>query len=254
MSGYIEITSPDVYFIADAHFCNPRHPSETPRRRLFTRFLETIPDNATIFLLGDIFDFYFEYGTVVSKRYFDVFYALHDCSRRGVSVHFLGGNHDSWFDSFLRDDLGLTLHGDEVLVACQGRKICCTHGDLLLPDDRGYKTIRTIIRNPIMIKAARLILHPDLMDAIAVGLSNRSKRKDRTNQSTVANRMAESANASFFSRSNDIFIMGHVHYPIHRVKGGKEFMIVGDWIKNHTYGRLRGGKLSLETFTVAEPG
>ena len=99
MNAYLQISSPDVLFVADTHFRNRSVDGESERRRCFYDLLAGLPDYAEVFLLGDIFDFYFEYGSVVTKRYFDVFQAFYDCSQRGVKLHFLGGNHDYWVDA-----------------------------------------------------------------------------------------------------------------------------------------------------------
>jgi UDP-2,3-diacylglucosamine hydrolase len=251
INGYTRISSGDVLFLADSHFRDRRRSGEAERRLRFIEFLSSVPSGAAVFLLGDIFDFYFEYASVVPKRYFDVLNALYDCARRGAEVHFLGGNHDYWFGSFLRDEIGLVPHRDDVFVECQGRKIWCTHGDLFLTGDANYKTIRSIIRNRFVIAAAKG-LHPDLMDAIACRVSQGSKNRNRRSVEDVARELASRAAENFFSKGNDMIVMGHIHYPLHEVKDGKDLVIVGDWITQFTYARLKDGKVSLETFTPGE--
>jgi len=201
-----------------------------------------------VFLLGDVFDFYFEYRSVVPKRYFDVLHAMYECTRRGAQIHFLGGNHDYWFGSFLREDIGLIPHGDDVFFRCQGRKIWCTHGDLFMPGDAGYSVLRSILRNRLVIAAAK-ILHPDLMDALASRVSDGSKRRNRRSVEDMAHRLAARPPEDFFCRANDVFVTGHIHYPLHQVIQGKDLVIVGDWITQFTFARLRDGRISIETFT-----
>lgn len=248
MDTYLKISSPDVRFLADTHFRDRLLAGEDERRRAFRSFLDGLPSESALFLLGDIFDFFFEYATVVSKRYFDIFTALYNATQRGVEIHFLGGNHDYWVRDFLSEELGITLHGDEVLIDCQGRKVLCTHGDMFMPGDDNYKMIRSVIRNRFVVRAAK-ILHPDLMDAIAGGVSQTTRRRNHTNHlEDMAKRLADAARSRCFAKENDIFIMGHVHYPLHRIDNGREFMIVGDWIKDFTYARIKDGKLSLEKF------
>lgn len=247
MQSYVEISSPEIYFVADSHFRIPKSPEETDRRAIFFRFLETIPSDSALLLLGDIFDFYFEYATVVSNRYFDVFHALHNCYKRGVELHFLGGNHDYWIGDFLKDEVGIRVHPDDFLIHSQGRNIRCTHGDLLMPNDRGYRTIRAILRNPFLIGLARL-LHPDLLAVIGNRVSKESRKKKRHTPEEMASQLADIAGERFFEWDNDVFVMGHIHYPLHRSHDGRDFVILGDWIENFTYGRLRKGKMSLEKF------
>jgi len=248
MLQYLELKSPRIYFLADAHFLDPRNAAESQRRARFRAFLEEVPDDAAVFLLGDIFDFFFEYRRVITKRYFDLFHSIYEAGRRGVDIHLLGGNHDCWFEDFLNDDLGVTLHGDRILIRSQGRNIYCSHGDLFIPNDQNYRLIRSIIRNPLIVKVTRFLLHPDWMDVLAVSVSNHSKGRDRSRQPEIANHLADIAGESFFKWDNDVFIMGHVHSPLHRIHEGRDFMIVGDWIESFTYGLLQGGKLSLEKF------
>jgi len=247
MREYAAISASEVLFLADSHFRDRRAPGESDRRRRFIEFLSAVPAGTAVFLLGDIFDFYFEYASVVPKRHTDILHALHSCSKRGVEVHFLGGNHDYWFGDFLREEIGLLPHRDDVFIACQGRKIWCTHGDLFLTGDKSYRTIRSVIRNRAVIAAAKII-HPDLMDAIAARVSHESKRRNRRSVADVARELASRPDATFFSMGNDMIVMGHIHYPLHEVKNGKDLVIVGDWITQFTYARLVGGRVSLETF------
>jgi UDP-2,3-diacylglucosamine hydrolase len=253
MNTYTEISSPEVYFLADSHFRDRRRDGEAERRRSFIDFLSTVPSGAAVFLLGDVFDFYFEYRSVVPKRYFDVLHALHDCARRGVAIHLIGGNHDYWFGSYLRDDVGLIPHREDALVQCQGRKIWCTHGDLFMPGDTGYRAIRAILRNRLVIAAAK-ILHPDLLDAIASRVSDGSKSRNRRSVEEMARKLASCPAENFFCRGNDIFVIGHIHYPLHQVIQGKDLVIVGDWITQFTFARLRDGRISIETFKRGATG
>jgi len=248
MTNFTEIEDMDIWFVADTHFQTLQNTGEAERRDRFIRFLDQLPASCTLFLLGDIFDFYFEYRTVVTKRYFDLYFALRRCRERNISLHFLGGNHDYWTGDFLTNNLDITMHYDEILFAAQGRKLVCVHGDLIIPRDYGYKFLKTIIRNRFVIGAAKWI-HPDIMDSIARGVSVGSRKMSSASQKKRAASMADEAHTGFFSRGNDIFIMGHVHSPVHDVRDGREFMIVGDWVANFTYGRLKNGELTQGKFT-----
>lgn len=248
MTDFIEIQDSETRFVADAHFRSRKISGEAERRDRFIRFLDSLPGDSSLFLMGDIFDFYFEYKSVVPKRFADLFNAFFDCRKRGITLHYLGGNHDYWVGDFLADDLGMHVHQKEILVSCQGRKIVCAHGDLVMPRDTSYKILKTIIRNRVVIGAAKWI-HPDIMDAIAQGVSAGSRRISTASQQKQAAQMADLAHREFFSRGNDVFIMGHVHFPLLDTRDGHEFLLLGDWIQNFTYGRLFEGRLSLQQFT-----
>jgi len=245
---FISITADEVFFVADTHFRNRHDPAEAARRDAFSRFLDSVPDRGVLMLLGDILDFYFEYRSVVSNRYQDVFCALSRLRDRGVEMHFLGGNHDFWVGDFFPRELGIEMHTDEILIDAQGRRIVCAHGDLVMPRDIGYKIMKNVIRNRFVIGVSRWI-HPDIMDAIATGVSKGSRTLKTGVRENRARSVVEHGKSRFFSRGNDAFIMGHVHYRLHETHGGNEFLILGDWIDAFNYARLSGGKLSLETFT-----
>lgn len=249
MATFSEISNPDLYFIADTHFRGPEGPGEFERRQRFLRFLASVPDDAAVFLLGDIFDFYFEYRSVVARRFLDIFAGLAACRDRGVALHFIGGNHDYWVGRFFTDDLGIRVHEVEILIAAQGRHLVCSHGDLVIPHDYGYKILKSIIRNPLVIGVSKWI-HPDLMNRIAVGVSTGSRKMRSAPQEPRARAIAAHALENFYARGNDAYIMGHIHHPLHEQREGREFMLVGDWFESFTYGKLSGGKLSLERFTA----
>jgi UDP-2,3-diacylglucosamine hydrolase len=249
MDLFTPISADEVFFLADFHFRDARRPGEALRRRRFRDFLSAVPGGSAVFLLGDIFDFYFEYASVVSKRFFDVLRALSECAGRGIDIHFLAGNHDYWFGNFLRDDVGIVPHGDDVFFECQGRRVWCTHGDLFMPGDRSYRAIRAILRNRWVIAATKL-LHPDLLTAIADRVSDGSKKRDRGSVEHMARRVAARPAEELFSRGNDALVMGHIHYPLHEVKNGKDLVIVGDWVNQFSFARLRDGKIALATFSL----
>lgn len=254
MSAYIPIQAEEVYFLADFHFKDSRLPDEIRRRRRFHDFMSAVPGGAAVFLLGDVFDFYFEYASVIPRAHYDVLRVLSASVLRGVDVHFIAGNHDAWYGRFLRDDVGVTPHAEDAFIESQGRRLWCTHGDLFMPGDRSYKAIRSIIRNRFVVATARALLHPDLMTAIARRVSEGSKKRNRRSVEAMARRLAARPEADFFGRGNDAVVMGHIHFPLHQVMDGKDLVIVGDWITQFTFARLRGGKITLEDFKRGETG
>ncbi|HEX5132065.1 MAG TPA: UDP-2,3-diacylglucosamine diphosphatase [Candidatus Krumholzibacteria bacterium] len=244
--NFIPITASDIRVVADTHFRDPGLPGEDARRERFLKFVDSLAPGTCLVLLGDIFDFYFEYRSVVSRRYLDIYEALDRCQARNIDVHFLGGNHDHWVGEFFSRDLGVTIHQTEIPIAAQGRKLILAHGDLVMPRDYGYKVLKAVIRNRAVVGASRWI-HPDLLDAIARGVAHGSREYFSVPQDKRARAVLEHAWGNYFRRGNDAFVMGHVHYPMHETRDGREFMILGDWLQHFTYGRLSGGRLRLET-------
>lgn len=245
-ADFLPVAATDIRVVADTHFRDLAVPGEKERRARFTRFLASLPPGTFLVLLGDIFDFYFEYRSVVTRRYLDLYEALDACRRSGVGLHFLGGNHDHWVGDFFTRDLGITVHQTEIRIAAQGRRVVFAHGDLVMPRDYGYKVLKSVIRNRGVIAASRCI-HPDLLDAVARGVAHGSRQYFNVPQEKRARAVEAHAWDHFFLRGNDAFVMGHVHYPMHETRDGREFMIVGDWLEHFTYGRLSGGRLRLET-------
>ena len=247
-SGTFEpVRAEDVRIAADTHFRDRTMPGEAERRERFIRFLDATPKGTLLVLLGDIFDFYFEYRSVVPRRFLDVFAALARTTARGVDTRFLGGNHDYWVGDFFRAELGVRVHQKEIRIEAQGRKLVLAHGDLVMPGDYGYKVLKSVIRNPAVIAASRWI-HPDLLDALAGGVAHGSRALFNIAQEKRARTVADHAWGHFFERGNDAFVMGHVHFPMHETRNGKEFLIVGDWIEHYTFVRMTAGRLRIESF------
>jgi UDP-2,3-diacylglucosamine hydrolase len=237
-----------ITFVSDTHFKDRRTDDENRRRASFLEFLDRIPEGGALFLLGDIFDFYFEFRSSVYKNYFDIFDGIYRVGRRGVEIHFIGGNHDSWTGSFISSELGAEVHREEALFEAQGRRLLCAHGDLHLPGDFGYKALKSVIRNPFVVQVAGLV-HPDLLAALARGVSKGSKKVTRVIQRPLAEKLSRIAFDTYFGSENDVFIMGHVHFPIHVEKDGKDFVILGDWLEHYSYAVLEGGRIEIKKFT-----
>jgi UDP-2,3-diacylglucosamine hydrolase len=241
------VSSDDIRIAADTHFRSRAIPGESERRERFIRFLDATPAGTYLVLLGDIFDFYFEYRSVVPRQFLDLFAALARTSGRGVDMHFVGGNHDYWVGDFFARELGIRVHQREICIEAQGRKLVFAHGDLVMPRDYGYKALKSVLRNPGVIAVSRWI-HPDLLDTIAGGVAQGSRALFHIEQEKRARAVAAHAWAHFFNRGNDAFVMGHVHFPMHETREGKEFLIVGDWIEHYTFVRMTGGRLRIESF------
>ncbi len=241
------IASGDLTIVGDTHFRDRGLPGEAERRERFIRFLDATPKGVVLVLLGDIFDFYFEYRSVVPRRFLDIFGAIARATGRGVDTRFLGGNHDYWVGDFFTRELGVRVHRKEIRIEAQGRKLVLAHGDLVMPRDYGYKVLKDVIRNPVVIEMSRWI-HPDILDAVASGVAHGSRALFHIAQEKRARAVAAHAWDRFFVRGNDAFVMGHVHFPMHETREGKEFLIVGDWIEHFTFVRMTHGRLRIETF------
>jgi UDP-2,3-diacylglucosamine hydrolase len=235
-------------FVSDTHFkYRDRSPEEKTKKATFLDFLAGLEGASRLYLVGDIFDFWFEYQSVVPRYYRDVLDALTSLKRGGTDIFLSGGNHDFWYGSFLSETLGFTVLPTLAVHDIQGRRIAITHGDDLIPRDFGYKALKALIRSRGVIALARAV-HPDLLFAFAERFSKASKEITEGRTERSAKTILEMAPRSCFRWGNDAFVMGHIHYPVLERFGDKVFVILGDWEKHFTYGKLSGGALTLERY------
>ena len=228
-----------VYVASDAHLgAAPPEMEEA-----FHRWLEYAGERAgLIFLNGDLFDFWFEWGSVVPSGHTRVLGALARIVDAGVPIHLMGGNHDWWGGRYLRDEIGLTLHKDEIRISLAGHRCLVAHGDGLGGGDLGYRILKQVLRSRVARGAFRWI-HPDLASAIARKVS----RTDVESGVEVAKPRAESLERWARERlmddeEIDAVILGHCHLPGHvEIAPGRFYLNAGDWLTHATYIVLEEG-------------
>lgn len=235
--------SPTVHFASDAHFGAGSAESQAERVRRFTRWIATLEDDAILYLVGDVFDFWVDYPTYMPKRHLEVLYALRRAQDHGVQIHFVGGNHDIWADTFFRDALGVPTLASGAVVEHQGIRLRLHHGDGLLSGDQAYKVFRTVVRNPLFVGTAKCF-HPELVHRFADWLSRHSRARDRSTRTEILERIAAYA-ATHDHSDVDHLIIGHIHTPHQQQFGRWRFTCLGDWIVHFTAARLREGELEL---------
>lgn len=232
-----------VYFISDAHLGAPvGHPE---RERWLVRLLETLPGRiGGLLVVGDLFDFWFEYRHAIPKGHFGVSRALAEIARTGIPCHYFGGNHDFWAGTYLGEEIGLTVAQEPQSFLIQGRSVFVAHGDGLGRGDNGYKALKAVLRNRLCIAFYRSI-HPDLGIPFAYRFSTWSRGHTQPRDVLLPKLVRDIARPRL-AAGHDAVVMGHVHEPAHFVmEGGKEFLVIGDWIENFTYLVLDGGRFSL---------
>ena len=237
-----------VYFVSDTHFkYHNINEAEKRKKQRFFKFLSEIEGAERLYLVGDIFDFWFEYRHVIPGSYWEILYRLQLLRESGTDIYITGGNHDFWLGSFISEVMKFHILPQFSIQNLQGRRIAVTHGDMILPGDRGYKILKRIIRNKIVIGIARMV-HPDLLFAFARIFSSTSK--DFTGRKTDywAERVTGIARDNFFEWDNDAFIMGHVHKPVLRRFGENVFCILGDWEENCSYLKIEEGEFSAGSY------
>jgi UDP-2,3-diacylglucosamine hydrolase len=234
-----------VYFISDAHLGADSEALEAPRRRLLLDFLAHLPGRASaLYIVGDLFDFWFEYGAAIPRRHFETLAALRRVRDAGIPVHYLNGNHDFWLGPFLDRELGLVTHMGPVTLETQGRRLWIHHGDGLVGGDLGYRMLKKVIRHPVSVGLYRLI-HPDLGIPLAHHVS-RWSRHSRPDRPPDVDRLWREIALPRFADGFDGVLVGHFHQVVERREAGREFLVLGDWMEFFTYARLEAGSLAIE--------
>jgi UDP-2,3-diacylglucosamine hydrolase len=224
-----------AYVVSDIHL------GAVPERTeaAFRRFLRQVEAEASELLInGDLFDFWFEYRTVIHSRHYRVLAALADVVEAGVRVRFMGGNHDAWGGSFLSEQVGIELLPDRAEIELGGRRTLAVHGDGVGRGDHGYKLLKKVIRSPLATRAFR-VLHPDLGSRLA-GVASTTEGKHGNLEGVHPARAAELlrwATAEIEQRPElELILAGHVHTPIVKeCAPGRFYVNTGDWINHFTY-------------------
>lgn len=231
-----------VYLASDAHL----GAAPPDMEREFLRWLEYAGERASlIFLNGDLFDFWFEWGTVVPRGHTRVLGILARIVDSGVPVHLMGGNHDWWGGRYLTDEIGLVFHQDPVTMELAGHRVLIAHGDGLGSGDLGYRMLRSVLRNR-MARAAFRWLHPDIATRIARWVSRTDPA--HSGEGEGARRRAGALEAWARDRliedeSLDLVVLGHCHRPARvEIGPGRFYLNAGDWLRSATYTVLEEGR------------
>lgn len=236
-----------AYFLSDAHLGTDSRAQEAPREARLHDFLASLHGPGTdLYIVGDLFDFWFEYRTAIPRRHFATLAALRRLKDSGASITYLNGNHDFWLGPFLRDELGLRTHGDALALELQGHRIWIHHGDGLVGGDLGYRMLKGVLRHPVSI-ALYGWLHPDLGIPLAHWVS-RWSRHSRPDRPLAGDRLWREIAMPRFEAGFDTVMVGHFHHAWERREGGRAFFMLGDWMESFTYVVLRDGVFSLETW------
>ena len=247
--------SPDkkIYFLSDFHLGTPNPTESLLREKKIVAFLDKIKKTASaIFIVGDMFDFWYEYRHVVPKGYVRIFGKLAELTDLGISIHFFVGNHDMWMSGYFEKELNIPVYFEPKRFEWNGKKFFIGHGDGLGPGDYGYKFLKTIFRNSICQWLFGL-----LPPAMAIGTANYFSRKSRknTNEDELQFLGEDKEWLVIFSREVlakehvDYFIFGHRHVPIdYKLNDKSSYINLGDWITNFTYAEFDGNAVTLETW------
>ena len=226
-----------TYFVSDVHLgLDVQDPAGREAR--FVRFLRSIPADRTeaLYLLGDVWDFWYEYRDVVPKGYVRVFAALTDLMDAGVRVYFFRGNHDIWTYSYF-ESLGMIRLEQPYTVEIAGKVFCLGHGDGLGPGMHGYKLMRATFRNPLL-QFLFSLLHPWVAFRLGNGWSRRSRLAKRTEYvfRGPEEPLYQWCTAFSENRPTDYFVFGHYHSQADlTLPSGARLLLLGDWMTESPY-------------------
>jgi UDP-2,3-diacylglucosamine hydrolase len=244
-----------IYFLSDFHLGAPDYATSLEKEKKIVHFLTSIQNNAAaIFIVGDMFDFWFEYRNVVPKGYVRLFGKLAELTDAGIPVHFFVGNHDMWMRDYFQTELGIPVYFEPKAFTWNGKKFLIGHGDGLGPGDHGYKMMKRVFRNRFC-QWLFGILHP----SIGIGMANYFSRSSRKKTGSSDDHFLGENNEWLIIYSREVlakehydyFIFGHRHLPIdHQLNETSRYINLGDWIKFFTYAVFDGKTVELKTWPV----
>ncbi len=242
-----------VYFASDFHLGVPDDHTSRLRERKIVRWLDAVaPTAGAIFLVGDIFDFWFEYRHTIPKGFIRLQGKLAQLSDAGIPVVFFTGNHDMWMFGYFTEELNVHIHRAPQQFMIAGKKFLIGHGDGLGPGDRRYKALKKLFRSSVaQWLFARL--HPNLGMGIAHTWSRNSRLAN--NKKGEDKFLGEDEWLWTYCREvesrehHDYYIFGHRHLPLDLPVGESgRYINLGEWVNHYTYGQFDGAELTLKTF------
>jgi UDP-2,3-diacylglucosamine hydrolase len=245
--------SKKIYFLSDFHLGAPDAASSLIREKRIIRFLDEIKTDADeIFILGDLFDFWYEYKKVVPKGYIRILGKLAELTDSGIPIYFFVGNHDMWMKDYFQKELNIPVYFEPKEFEYSGKKFLIGHGDGLGPGDKGYKFIKKIFRNN-----ACQWFFGILPPYIGMGIAGYFSRKSRaqTGQTDEVFLGEENEWLVLYSKDTlqkkhyDYFVFGHRHLPLDiKLKETSRYLNLGDWIKYNSYAVFDGNTMTLNYY------
>lgn len=242
-----------IYFASDFHLGVPDYETSLLREKRIVKWLDEIKqDAAEIYLMGDVFDFWFEYKSVAPKGFVRLLGKLAEISDSGTPIHLFTGNHDMWMFDYLPKELGISIHRDTLVKEFNGKRFFMGHGDGLGKGDHGYKLIKKIFSNSFcQWLFARF--HPNF----GMGLANFWSKKSRISNGTKDETFSGNEKEWLFAFSTellkkehfDFFVFGHRHLPLDiKLNKKSRYLNLGEWVNYCSYAVFDGEDMELKYF------
>lgn len=242
-----------IYFASDFHLGVPDNKSSREREARIVRWLDEIKtDAAEIYLLGDVFDFWFEYKHSIPKGFVRLQGKIAEITDAGIPIHWFTGNHDMWIFNYLPDELGVSLYRNPVTRTIQGKKFFIGHGDGLGPGDHGYKFIKSVFANKFCQWLFARI-HPNLGIAVAKYWSSKSRIATKNEDDKFLGEkefLIQFCRETLKQQHVDYFIFGHRHLPLKiKLKEDSVYLNLGEWMNYYSYAVYDNQKIEIKYFT-----
>ena len=234
-----------LYIFSDAHLGADSPDREAEKIAKISRLFELIrADGDRLVILGDLFDFWFEYKHAIPKEHHRMLFMLTGLIQQGITIDYVTGNHDFWMGDFFANQLGVSLYRDSLDLGYEGKNIHFTHGDGLARADRGYRLLKRILRHPLNVWLYRT-LPPDWAIPLAKKVSGSSRgytsRRDQTFAADYEAYAGQKLSSGF-----DLVAIGHLHLPVIKPLGSGIYVTTGDFIPHFTFAKLADGEVSLQ--------
>lgn len=243
-----------IFFLSDFHLGAPNRFDSLAREKKIVSFLTSIQNEAAaIFIVGDMFDFWFEYKYVTPKGYVRLLGKLAEITDSGIPVHFFVGNHDMWMRGYFEQELNIPVYFEPKSFTFNNKRFYIGHGDGLGPEDHGYKLIKSIFRNKIC-QWLFALLHPTLGIGLANFFSKKSRKKTGSDDEVFLGEDKEwliiYSKEMLAKELYHYFVFGHRHLPLDlKLTNESRYVNLGDWIKYFSYAVFDGHQMELKKWT-----
>ena len=241
-----------IYFASDFHLGSPNMEESRDREKIIVSWLDQIKEDAkSIYLIGDIFDFWFEYKMVVPKGYVRILGKLAELTDNGIKIHFIVGNHDLWMIDYLKEECGISVYHNPITIKENNKNIYIGHGDEIASGNKYFKFLKKIFTN----KTCQWLfarIHPNT----AIKIAHSWSRHSRTNGETPPylgseNEYQEQFCINHHKKNNNInfYVLGHRHLPLDiNITENCRYINTGDWIHHFSYAILENENIQLKYF------
>lgn len=243
-----------IYFASDNHLGAPSKQDSLPREKKFVAWLDEIKQDAhAIFLLGDLFDFWFEYKKVIPKGFTRTLGKLAEISDSGIPIYYFVGNHDLWMNGYFEEELNIPVYHNPQEFTFNDKTFFIGHGDGLGPGDKGYKRMKKVFTNPVCKWLFQRLIHPDFGMRVGHYMSVKNKLISGDEDAKFLGEenewLALYSKKKLEEKHRDYFIFGHRHLPLEINLGNdSKYINLGDWISHYTYGVFDGKTFELKTY------